>query len=121
MATVLLIEDNEMLKVMIMRWLKRSGYEVLYAPDGAQGLDMARAERPDLVLTDMNIPLLDGWTIARTLKGSEDTSAIPIIGLSADALAGDQDKALEAGCDAYYTKPVDFPALLDHIGKMLAK
>jgi CheY-like chemotaxis protein len=119
MATILVVEDNEMLQVMVTRWLKRRGHSVILAADGQQGLELARAQYPALVLTDMNIPVLDGWSLTRELKSAPDTRHIPVIGLSADALAGDREKALAAGCDAYYTKPVDFPPLLDYIDGLL--
>ncbi len=118
MATILVVEDNEMLQVMVARWLKRRGHQVCVAGDGAQGLALAHSEQPDVILMDMNIPLLDGWTLTRTLKAAAPTQRIPIIGLSADALADDQARGLAAGCVAYYTKPIDFPPLLDYIDRL---
>lgn len=120
MATILVVEDNEMLQAMVTRWLKRRGHQVRVAGDGAQGLALAQSEQPDVILMDMNIPVLDGWTVTRALKGAAATTRIPIIGLSADALAGDRERGLAAGCDAYYTKPVDFPPLLDYIDSLVA-
>ncbi len=121
MATILVVEDNEMLQVIVTRWLKRRGHQVRVAGDGAQGLALAQSEQPDVILMDMNIPLLDGWTVTRTLKEAAATQRIPIIGLSADALAGDRERGLAAGCDAYYTKPVDFPTLLDYIDHLISR
>ena len=121
MATILVVEDNEMLQVMVTRWLKRRGHQVRVAGDGAHGLALAQSEQPDVILMDMNIPVLDGWTVTRTLKEAPATARIPIIGLSADALAGDRERGLAAGCDAYYTKPVDFPPLLDYIDHLVSQ
>ncbi|MDQ2809999.1 MAG: response regulator [Chloroflexota bacterium] len=119
MATILVVEDNEMLQVMVARWLKRRGHQVCVAGDGAQGLALAHSEQPDVILMDMNIPLLDGWTLTRTLKATTATQHIPIIGLSADARADDRARGLAAGCVAYYTKPLDFPPLLDYIDRLV--
>ncbi len=103
------------------RRLKRRGYKVLVALDGAQGIAIARAERPDLILMDMRLPLLDGWEATRQLKSLPETHDIPIIALTAHAIAGDREKALEAGCDDYEAKPVDFSRLLDKIRSFLGK
>ena len=119
MATILLVEDHEEIWDFLSRRLKRRGYEVEIAEDGQQGLDKARAGKPDLLLLDMNLPVVDGWTVAKTLKGEEATKHIPIIALTAHAMAGDREKALAAGCDDYHPKPVDFSQLLTQIEAML--
>ncbi len=121
MAKILLVEDNEMNRDMLSRRLERRGYEVVIAVDGGQGVALARAERPDLVLMDMSLPVLDGWEATRRLKADPDTSAIPIIALTAHAMSGDQQKALAAGCDDYDTKPVDLNSLLAKIEARLTK
>lgn len=121
MAKILLIEDNEMNRDVFARRLKRRGYKVLVAVDGAQGIAIAKAERPDLILMDMRLPMLDGWEATRQLKALAETRDIPIIALTAHAIAGDREKALEAGCDDYEAKPVDFPRLLDKIQSFLGK
>ena len=115
MATILLVEDHQEIWDFLSRRLKRRGYEVVVAEDGQQGLDRARADGPDLLLLDMNLPVVDGWTVAQTLKSEEATRHIPIIALTAHALAGDREKALAAGCDDYHPKPVDFSQLLTQI------
>jgi CheY-like chemotaxis protein len=120
MPRILLVEDHEEIWDFLSRRLKRRGYDVVVAQDGQQGLDKTRAERPDLVLLDMNLPVMDGWTVAQTLKGDADTKNIPIIALTAHAMAGDRDKALNAGCDDYHAKPVDFSQLLSQIEAALA-
>ncbi|HSF92911.1 MAG TPA: response regulator [Paracoccaceae bacterium] len=119
MSRILLVEDNEMNRDMLSRRLKKRGFEVVMAFDGKQGVDMAVAELPDLILLDMSLPIMDGWEAARHLKGNEATKAIPIIALTAHAMAGDLEKALEAGCDDYDTKPVDLARLLGKIEKQL--
>lgn len=121
MAKILLIEDNEMNRDVFARRLKRRGYKVLVAVDGAQGIAIAKAEHPDLILMDMRLPMLDGWEATRQLKALAETGDIPIIALTAHAIAGDREKALEAGCDDYEAKPVDFPRLLDKIQSYLGK
>jgi two-component system, cell cycle response regulator DivK len=120
MSRILLVEDHQEIWDFLSRRLKRRGYEVLVAQDGQQGLDMARAETPDLMLLDMNLPVMDGWTVAQTLKADPATKHIPIIALTAHAMAGDRDKALSAGCDDYHPKPVDFSQLLNQIEAALA-
>ena len=117
MKKILLVEDNEMNRDMLSRRLKRRGYEVLIAVDGQQGVEMARSEAPELILMDMSLPVLDGWDATRQLKAAPETQAIPIIALTAHAMAGDREQALEAGCDDYDTKPIDLKRLL---GKMEA-
>ncbi len=119
MATILLVEDNEMNYDMLSRRLKRKGYEVLIATDGQAGLEMARAERPDLILMDMSLPVMDGWEATRRLKAAADTCSIPVIALTAHAMAGDRDEALAAGCDDYDSKPVEFDRLLAKIAGLL--
>jgi CheY-like chemotaxis protein len=119
MTRVLLVEDNEMNRDMLSRRLQRRGFEVLIAADGEQGLAMAAAEQPDLVLMDMSLPVLDGWEATRRLKATPDTAGIPVIGLTAHAMATDREKCLEAGCDDYDTKPVELPRLLDKIERLL--
>ena len=115
MTLVLLVEDHEEIWDFLSRRLKRRGYEVVVATDGQQGLDKARSERPDIMLLDMNLPVLDGWSAARLLKAEPATSGIPIIALTAHAMSGDREKALAAGCDDYHPKPVDFSRLLAQI------
>jgi CheY-like chemotaxis protein len=121
MAKILLVEDNEMNRDMLSRRLRKKGYEVVIAVDGAQALVMARSETPDLILMDMALPVLDGWEATRQLKSMPDTRAIGIIALSAHALVDDKDKALEAGCDDFDTKPVDFKRLLGKIEALLTR
>jgi CheY-like chemotaxis protein len=119
MTRVLVVEDNEMNRDMLSRRLLRRGFEVLIAVDGAQGLALAAAEKPDLILMDMSLPVLDGWEATRRLKAAPDTAGIPVIGLTAHAMATDREKCLEAGCDDYDTKPVELPRLLDKIERLL--
>lgn len=121
MTRILLVEDHEEIWDFLSRRLKRRGYEVVVATDGRQGLDKARAERPDVVLLDMNLPLVDGWTAAAELKRDPATAAIPIIALTAHAMSGDREKAIAAGCDDYHPKPVDFSRLLGQIEALAAK
>ena len=117
---ILLIEDNEMNRDMLSRRLERRGFEVLIAVDGAAGIEVALAERPDLVLMDMSLPVLDGWEASRRLKADPATQAIPIIALTAHAMASDREKCIQAGCDDFDTKPVDFARLLGKIDRLLA-
>ena len=119
MAKILLVEDNEMIRDMLSERLARKGHEVQLATDGAQGLALARAERPELILMDMSLPIIDGWQAARELKNATETRSIPIIALTAHAIAGDREKTLAAGCDDYATKPVDFLQLLGKIQTLL--
>lgn len=121
MAKILYVEDNEMNRDMLSRRLSRRGHEVLIAEDGAQGLKMANDEKPDLILMDMSLPVIDGWEATKRLKSAEETSAIPIIGLTAHAMADDREKCLAAGCDDYDTKPVDLPRLLGKIEQLLGE
>ncbi len=119
MARILLVEDQEMNRDMLSRRLKKRGYEVSIAVDGAEGVDKARSEIPDLILMDMSLPVMDGWEATRMLKGDEATRAIPVVALTAHAMSTDREKALEAGCDAYETKPVELPRLLETMEKLL--
>jgi two-component system, cell cycle response regulator DivK len=121
MAKILLIEDNEANRDGLSRHLKRRGYEVVMAVDGQQGIAMARSELPQLILMDMSLPVLDGWEATRQLKADPQTRSIPVIALTAHAMAGDREKAIEAGCDDYDTKPVEFPRLLAKIQALLAR
>ena len=119
MRTVLLVEDNEMNRDMLSRRLERKGYQVFLAVDGEKGVEMALAHSPDLVLMDMSLPVLDGWEATRRLKADASTQHIPVIALTAHAMSSDKEKALEAGCDDYDTKPVDLPRLLGKIEALL--
>lgn len=121
MPKILLIEDNELNRDMLSRRLERRGYQVVIAVDGEQGVAMARSKTPDLILMDMSLPALDGWEAARLLKAAAETHAIPIIALTAHAMVGDREKAIEAGCDDYDTKPVEFQRLLGKIDAILGK
>jgi CheY-like chemotaxis protein len=112
MATILLVEDNEMNRDMLSRRLERKGYQVLIAVDGAQGVAIAQAQKPQLILMDMSLPVMDGWEATRQIRAMPETKTTPIIALTAHAMAGDRERVLEAGCDEYETKPVDFPKLL---------
>ncbi|MEX2124050.1 MAG: response regulator [Woeseia sp.] len=115
MAKILLVEDNEMNRDMLSRRLRRKGFEVLLATDGEDGVSQARSGAPDVILMDMSLPAMDGWTAAKLLKGEADTRNIPIIALTAHAMQGDRAKAMESGCDEYETKPVNLARLLSKI------
>jgi CheY-like chemotaxis protein len=119
MAKILLVEDNEMNRDMLARRLRRRGHEVLVAVDGAEGLELARREAPMLILMDMTLPVLDGWEATRRLKGDPATGGIPIIALTAHAMHEDRERALEAGCDDYDTKPIEFPRLVGKVDVLL--
>lgn len=119
MAKILLVEDNETNRDMLSRRLERRGHKVLIAADGAQGVALAQAELPQLILMDMSLPVLDGWEATRQLKAATQTRFIPVIALTAHAMAGDRERALEAGCDEYETKPVEFQRLLGKIETLL--
>ena len=121
MAKILLVEDNEMNRDMLSRRLARKGHEVVVGVDGQSGVDMAGSERPDIILMDMSLPVIDGWEATRRLKAAPETAAIPVIALTAHAMASDRDKALNAGCDDYDTKPVELPRLLEKIDALLSK
>jgi len=120
-TTILLVEDNEMNRDMLSRRLERAGYRVIVAVDGPRGIAAARAEAPDLVLMDMSLPEIDGWEATRHLKQDPATRDIPVIALTAHAMVSDRDRALEAGCDDYDTKPVDFARLLRKMTSILAR
>jgi two-component system cell cycle response regulator DivK len=120
MAKLLLVEDNEMNRDMLSRRLVRRGYEVAIAVDGAEGVAMTRSEMPDLVLMDMSLPVVDGWEATRRIKAEPATKHLPVIGLTAHAMAGDREKALEAGCDDYDTKPIELDRLLSKIEALLS-
>jgi two-component system cell cycle response regulator DivK len=119
MAKILLIEDNEMNRDMLSRRLIKRGYEVVIALDGVEGVAMALSELPDLIIMDMSLPRKDGWEATTDIKGDAATRGIPVIGLSAHAMAGDREKAIAAGCDDYDTKPVDLPGLVAKIETLL--
>jgi CheY-like chemotaxis protein len=119
MKKILLVEDNEMNRDMLSRRLARKGYEVSIAVDGRQGVEMAQSAAPDLILMDMSLPVLDGWEATRQLKNTDATRHIPVIALTAHAMSGDRERALEAGCDDYDTKPIELPRLLEKIESML--
>ena len=121
MAKILLVEDNEMNLDMLSRRLEKRGHQILVATDGAQGIALAQSELPSLILMDMSLPVMDGWEATRRLKGSPDTRHIPIIALTAHAVAGDRERCLEAGCDDYENKPVKFPQLLSKIDHYLGQ
>jgi CheY-like chemotaxis protein len=121
MAKILIVEDNEMNRDMLSRRLIRRGYTVVTAVDGEQGLVAAGSERPDLILMDMSLPVMDGWEATRRLKAESATHAIPVIGLTAHAMTGDRDKAMAAGCDDYDTKPVELPRLLEKVEALLGR
>jgi two-component system, cell cycle response regulator DivK len=120
-SRILLVEDNEMNRDMLSRRLGRRGYDVTMAVDGQEGLDRAQTDLPEVVLLDMDLPVIDGWEVARRLKANPKTSGIPIIALTAHAMVGDRDRALEAGCDDYDTKPVEFARLLGKIEALLGR
>ena len=121
MAKILLVEDNLMNRDMLSRRLARKGYEVVIAIDGQQGIEMARSETPDLILMDMSLPVVDGWEATRQLKSAPETQSIPVIALTAHAMAGDREKAVEAGCNDYDIKPIELPRLLEKIEALLGR
>jgi two-component system, cell cycle response regulator DivK len=121
MAKILLVEDNEMNRDMLSRRLIRKGYEVVMALDGRQAVEMASGENPDLIIMDMSLPVIDGWEATRQVKAAPATRAIPVIALTAHAMAGDREKAIEAGCDDYDTKPIDLARLLGKITILLER
>ena len=121
MTRILYVEDNEDNVYMLTRRLERKGYEVIVAIDGAQGIAMAREQDPALILMDLSLPVIDGWEATRQLKAGDGTSAIPVIVLTAHAMSGDREKAIEAGADEFETKPVDLPRLLEKMAALLAK
>jgi two-component system, cell cycle response regulator DivK len=119
MPKILIVEDNEMNRDMLSRRLAKKGYEVVIAVDGGAGVAMASAEKPDLILMDMSLPVIDGWEATRQLKSMDRMKAVPIIALTAHAMSGDREKALEAGCNDYDTKPIELPRLLGKIEALL--
>ena len=121
MLTILVVEDNEMNRDMLSRRLRRKGFEVILAVDGAEGVAKAQSESPDLILMDMSLPVMDGWEATRQIKASDASASIPIIALTAHAMAGDREKAMRAGRDDYDTKPVEFSRLLGKIHALLGK
>jgi len=121
MAKILLVEDNELNRDMLSRRLARRGYEVVIAIDGQQGIDRAGSDNPDLILMDLSLPVIDGWTATRQIKGNPDTGRIPVIALTAHAMAGDRERALEAGCDDYDSKPVELDRLIGKIQALLGR
>jgi two-component system cell cycle response regulator DivK len=121
MTKILLVEDNEMNRDMLSRRLIRKGYEVVMALDGRQAVEMASGENPDLIIMDMSLPVIDGWEATRQVKAAPATRAIPVIALTAHAMAGDREKAIEAGCDDYDIKPIDLPRLLGKIAMLLER
>lgn len=120
MKRILLVEDNELNRDMLSRRLERRGYEVVIAVDGEEGLRLAAETKPDLVLMDMSLPVLDGWEATRRLKTAEETKHLPVLGLTAHAMPSDREKVLEAGCDEYETKPIELPRLLAKIESLLS-
>jgi CheY-like chemotaxis protein len=121
MAKILLVEDNEMNRDMLSRRLERRGHQVLIAEDGKVGVRLAQSNAPDLILMDISLPVIDGYEATRQLKASPETQKIPIIALTAHAMSGDREKAIEAGCDDYDTKPIELPRLLEKIAAMLER
>jgi len=120
MSLILLVEDNEMNRDMLKRRLERRDFSVVIAVDGLQGVQMAKTENPDLILMDMSLPEMDGWQATRELKADDEVKNIPVIALTAHAMSGDREKAMEAGCDDYETKPIDFDRLLGKINQKLS-
>ena len=121
MAKVLLVEDNEMNRDILSRRLSRRGYVVVFAIDGQQGVEMARSERPDIILMDLSLPVMDGWEATRHVKADQALRHLPVIGLTAHAMSGDREKALAAGCDEYDTKPVEIDRLIEKIERLLGE
>jgi two-component system cell cycle response regulator DivK len=119
MPKVLLIEDNEMNRDMLSRRLQRRGFEVIFAVDGKQGIDLAATEKPDIILMDMSLPVIDGWEATRRVKANDATRGVPVIGLTAHAMSGDRERAIAAGCDDYDTKPVEIERLIGKIEQLL--
>jgi two-component system cell cycle response regulator DivK len=119
MPKVMLVEDNEMNRDMLSRRLERKGFDVVFALDGQAAVELADSERPDLILMDMSLPIMDGWEATRQIKAKAELSHIPIIALTAHAMSGDREKALQAGCEEYDTKPVDFPRLIEKMNALL--
>ena len=120
MTKVLLVEDNEMNRDMLSRQLTRRGFDVVFAVDGKQGVALAHSEKPDIILMDMSLPVMDGWEATRCVKADDATRSVPVIGLTAHAMSGDREKAIEAGCDDYDTKPVEIDRLIGKIERLLS-
>jgi len=121
MTKILLVEDNEMNRDMLSRRLARHGYDIIIAIDGVEGIEKALSESPDIILMDMSLPVVDGWEATRQLKNARETSNIPVIALTAHAMAGDRERAMNAGCDDYDTKPVELDRLIGKINALLDK
>ena len=121
MPQILIVEDNDMNLDMLSRRLMRKGYDIVAARDGQAGVAQAVSEKPDLILMDMSLPVMDGWEATRRIKANPETAGIPVVALTAHAMASDREKALEAGCDDFYTKPIEFAGLLDIISRLLAE
>jgi len=121
MTKVLLVEDNEMNRDMLSRRLTRRGFQVVCAMDGQQGVDLTRSEKPDIILMDMSLPVMDGWEATRRVKSDAATRNVPVIGLTSHAMSGDREKAIEAGCDDYDTKPVELDRLIGKIERLVGK
>ena len=121
MTKVLLVEDNEMNRDMLSRRLTRRGFQVVCAMDGQQGVDLTRSEKPDIILMDMSLPVMDGWEATRRVKSDGATRNVPVIGLTSHAMSGDREKAIEAGCDDYDTKPVELDRLIGKIERLVGK
>ena len=119
MAKILLVEDNELNRDMLSRRLERKGFDLVMAKDGNEGIEISNTEMPHLILMDMSLPVLDGWEATKQIKANTKTAHIPIIALTAHAMSGDREKALEAGCDDYDTKPIDLPRLLEKISALI--
>ena len=119
MPKILLVEDNEMNRDMLSRRLTRRGFDVVFAVDGKQGVALAHSEKPDIILMDMSLPVMDGWEATRCVKADDATRSVPVIGLTAHAMTGDREKAIEAGCDDYDTKPVEIDRLIGKIERLL--
>jgi CheY-like chemotaxis protein len=119
MPKILIVEDNELNRDMLSRRLKRRGFEIVVAVDGREGVDLAGSENPDLILMDMSLPVLDGWEATKLIKADDAIKAIPVIALTAHAMAGDREEALNAGCNDYDTKPIELPRLLGKIETLL--
>jgi two-component system, cell cycle response regulator DivK len=120
MPKILIVEDNDMNLDMLSRRLIRKGYEIVTARDGQEGIDRAASEQPDLILMDMSLPVLDGWEATRSIKSNDATARIPVVALTAHAMEADRQKALDAGCNAFHTKPIDLKSLLDQINRLIS-
>jgi len=119
MPKVLLVEDNELNRDMLSRRLMRRGFDVIFAADGQEGVDLAKSEHPDIILMDMSLPVIDGWEATRRVKADDATRNVPVIGLTAHAMAGDREKAIEVGCDDYDSKPIEFDRLVEKMEKLI--